>query len=160
MTAESATFLTAMIWSPPPNPYQFEPGANHMSIGLALFDKIFAAAAEVEAVDPHSPFAKDLRNRCWFIARIFNGEQMGLIPPFWTWWGTERRLPIGPTAVSENGSLALFNATGLRLENVTSLELEGLGDDDCIPTAVHGRAAPCSVSRRLMKRRKKRPVKS
>lgn len=150
-----------MIWSPPPNPHQFEPGANHMSIGATLFSKIVAAAAEVEAVDPHSPLAKDLRNRGWFLAQMFNVEQIDLSPPFWTWWGTERRLPNGPAPVSENGSLAsLFNATGLQLENVTSLGLERLGDEDCTATTVKRPAAPCSISRRLMKRRKKRPGKS
>lgn len=126
-----------------------------------MYSKIVAATEKVEAVDPHSPFAKDLRNRGWFLAQMMAVEQVDLSPPFWTWWGTERRLPTGPAPVSENGSLAsLFNATGLQSENLTSLGLERFGDEDCTATTVNGPAAPCSVSRRLTKRRKERPVKS
>ena len=146
-----------MIWQPPPDVFQFEPGANYPVVGEILYKALQKASKDLESKDPHSAFARELRNREEFIWFIVVDHQHIPDPPYWTWWGDQRgSSPRGDVPVSENGSLTLLNATGLQVENTTSVRFDRLVDVDCTATA-NGPVGPCSISRRL-KRRKKHPV--
>ena len=142
-----------MIRTPPGNNGLFEPGANYPETGLLLSLQLHSLSLELFKKDPHSAFGEELAHRSTYLKQVRHQQLTPPQRPFMTWWGESRRLH---DTVSENGSLTLFNATGLQVKNITSMRLDGLGDDDYTAT-VNEPAAPYSISRRL-KRREKRPV--
>lgn len=114
---ESATFLTAMIWHTPGRgrSMEFEPGANHPIASDLLYRALQRAVIDLEDEDPHSTFIRELQRREQFISEMIGSYQYTQRPPFWTWWGSIRK-PFRP--ISENGSLTLFNATGLSIPSI------------------------------------------
>lgn len=111
-----------MIWSTPTsNIEQFEPGANHPVPGELLYDALQKKAIQLRRADPHSGFANELFHRDDFLLGLFTDKQWDLLPPWWTWWGTERQRPWGANTVSTIGSFSLLNTTGLQTQNFTAL---------------------------------------
>lgn len=115
---ESATFLTAMIWHTHGRgeSMEFEPGANHPVASHFLYRALQRAAIDLEEEDPQSTFIWELQRRGEFLSEMIGSYQYIQQPPFWTWWGS-KRIPYRP--LSENGSLTLFNATGLSIPSIT-----------------------------------------
>lgn len=138
------------MWTPR-NPRLFEPGANSPITPTVLKRALRDAAILSWSKD--QPFAVELYHRAEFVwdirEKMWEGES-----PYWTWWGDRRRTIAGETPLTENGSLALVNATRLQVLDFTSPAppvLDWYGGGDCT-TAVNG---SCSTSRRQKKKNKK-----
>ena len=139
------------MWTPR-NPIQYEPGANSpitpTVLKIALRDTAILSWSEDQA------FAVELYHRAEF-EREIRGKMWEGELPYWTWWGDRRRTISGETPLSENGSLALVNATRLQVLDFTSPappELDWYGGGNCT-AAVNG---SCSTSRRQRKKKSKK----
>ena len=148
--------LTAMIWNPRTNARQFEPGANDPSIPSALSLYVKGWSETLSRESPHAAFLDELDHRRVFLDSIV-AKQVSMQPPYWTWWGEQRRGRLGETAVPGDTGLALVNATEVPVMNFTSLTSPGLdilGAEDCTSSA----NGLCSSTSRRQKRKQKRSV--
>ena len=155
-TARSVTMLTAMIWNPRTNAGQFEPGANDPSISSALSFFVKGTSEILRRDSPHAAFPDELDHRRAFLDSMVD-KQASMRPPYWTWWGDQRRGRLDETGVPGHTGLALVNATRVPVINDTSLTSPGLdllGAKGCT-TSANGL---CSSTSRRQKRKQKRSV--
>lgn len=148
--------LTAMIWNPRTNAGQFEPGANDPSTASALSFFVKGTSEILRRESPHAAFPDELDHRRAFLDSMVE-KQASMRPPYWTWWGDQRRGRLEETVVHGDTGLALVNATGVPVINDTSITSPGLeifGAEGCTASANE----LCNGTSHRRKRKQKRSV--